>query len=283
MPERRSLSGAFSNRMFSPAMRRARVAMKGLPLLRRMASGDIVLTEKVLNRVLAKAGLDEELPLHWETLQVRLREGYFEFDIQGAAAFIHGPVFRVQARFESVEISLERQVICVRLLRDIQTFAHGIVERVLLLFVRAILGRFFQTETLLRTLDRTSGAFTQEEPNLIRIELHKLEPVRRQLDRHLVGAAGAMIGRDTTLVQAIECHQGEMIIRTTTVAREVSGRAVQLGLAAGSRAGQVVGAVRDMGRQLGQDIREELESTRKALEAAQEDEEENPNLLPPET
>ena len=106
--------------------------MNSLPLLGRMAQGDIVIPETALNRVLAKAGLDEELPMHWETLEMHMYDGYFELDVQGAVKFLHGPTFRLQARFEDVNITMREQTVRIRLLREIQTFSDGVLERLLL-------------------------------------------------------------------------------------------------------------------------------------------------------
>lgn len=255
-------------RLLNTALRRGRKATKALPLLRRLAGGDIVLTESALNRVLKHAGLDEELPLHWETLHIRLRDGYFEFDVQGAVKFIHGPVFRLQARFESVEISLSRQIVRVRLLREIQTFAHGLTERVLMLLVRAIFGPLLAPEGLFKAMDRSHDAFVQEEPDLIRMELHRLEPVRKHMGGNLLGAAGAIIGKDTVLIRAIDCNDGEMVIRTTTVARELSRKAIKLGVVAGSVAGRAMGVLQEVGRQVAEDVRT-------LADAAQDDEDQS--------
>jgi hypothetical protein len=245
-----------SERLLNTALRRGRGALKALPLLRRMAAGDIVIKEDVLNAVLRRAGLDEELPLHWETLQVRLRDGYFELDLQGAVKFLRGPVFRVQARFESVEISLSRQVIRVRLLREIQTVAQGLVERVLMLVIRAIFGPLLSPEGLFKLAGQSHEAFTQEEPDLLRIELHRLEAARRHLGGNVLGgAAGAIIGKETVLIKGIDCHDGELVIRTTTVAQELSRKAIKLGVVAGAVTRQAVGALQEVGRQVAEDVR----------------------------
>ncbi len=247
-----------AERLINSASRRARKASRQLPLLRRMAAGDMVIPEVAVNRVLRKAGLDEDLPMHWEALAVRFYDGYFEFDIQGAVGPLHGPTFRLQARFESVEISIRRQVIRIRLLREIQTFARGTVERVLLLFVQAIFGRLFAADALLSVLDRSSEAFTQESPDLLRIDLHNLEPVRRQLDGHFFGALRALLGEETVLIHAIDARQGELIIRTTTVAQELSRKGLKLGVVAGSAAGRVWGTISQAGRSMADDIRQQL-------------------------
>jgi len=237
-------------------MRRGRKAIDQLPLLRRMAGGDIVLPEVVVNRVLAKAGLDEELPMHWETLAVRFYDGYFELDLQGAVKFIRGPVFRIQARFESVEVSLKRQVVRIRLLREIQTFSHGVVERMLLLMVQAIFGRLFAPEALLKVAHNSGDAFTQEAPDLLRIDLHEIEPVKRQLDKKTVTAIGALLGQDTVLIHAMDCRKGELIIRTTTVAQEMARKGLKIGVVAGSAASRVANVLGEVGRAVADDVRE---------------------------
>ena len=249
-------SRTITERLIGTAMRRGRNAFRQLPLLKRMAAGDIVIPEVAVNKVLARAGFDEELPMHWETLVARFYEGYFELDVQGAVKFIKGPVFRVQARFESIEISLKHQVIRVRLLREIQTFAHGVVERMLLLMVRAVFGRLFVPDSLLKVADRGSEAFTQEAPDLLRIDLHKLEPIRRQLDKRTVGAISALLGEETVLVHAVDCRQGELIVRTTTVAQELAQKGLKLGVVAGSAASRVATAIGEVGRAVADDVRD---------------------------
>ncbi len=236
-------------------MGRSRKALQQLPLLRRMAAGDIVIPEVTVNRVLARAGLDEELPLHWETLAVRFYEGYFELDIQGAVKFVRGPVFRIQARFESIEVSVKRQVIRVRLMREIQTFAHGLVERVLLVFVHAIFDRLLEPETLLRLADRSNAAFTQEAPDLLRIDLHEIEPIRKQLNKKSVGALSALLGDETVLIHAIDCRPGELIVRTTTVAQELARKGLKLGVVASSAASRLVDAIGEVGRAVADGVR----------------------------
>lgn len=254
MPARQTIA----DRLISTTVSRIRKAGQQLPLLRRMAAGDMVIPESAVNRVLNKAGIDEDLPMHWETLAARFYDGYFELDVQPAVKFIHGPTFRLQARFESVEISLKRQVVRVRLLREIQTFAHGLIERLLLVFIRAIFGRLFTPETLLRVADKNSAAFIQEGPDLLRIELHELEPVRKHLDGQLFGAMGAVLGQETVLIHAIDCHQGELIVRTTTVAQELARKGLKLGVVAGSAASQVFSALKGAGRAVAEDMRQIL-------------------------
>ncbi len=264
-------SFSLSDRLLNTALRRSRKAIKTLPLLKRLAAGDIVIPERALNKVLRTAGLDEELPMHWETIEVRMREGYFELDLQGAVKFLHGPTFRLQARFESVEISLARQVVRIRLMREIQTFGHGLLERVLTIFVRSLFGSLMHPNSLFKMADKSHVAFTQEEPNLLRIELHRLEPVQRNLSGNILGAAGAVLGKETVLVRAIDCHQGEMVIRTTTVAREMANKAIKLGVAAGSVANRAMGALQSVGRQVLQDMRTLQESTQDLLPEEEED------------
>lgn len=249
------------NRLFATAIRRGRKALSALPLLRRMAAGDIVVTEQVLNRMLERANLDEELPLRWETLQVRLYDGYFELDLQGAAVHLTGPLFRTQARFESVEISLTEQVVRLRFLREIQTFSAGAIERLVLLVVRTLFGRLLEPEGLVKMMDRSNRAFVQEAPDLLRINLHELPPVKRHLEGLLAGALGKVLGRQTLLIHAIECEDGRLTIRTTTVAQELSVRALQFGSFAGSAAAQLVDRFREVGRSVTGDsgLRLELE------------------------
>ena len=262
-------------------MRRGRKAIEQLPLLKRMAAGDIVFPERLVNRVLAKAGLDEELPMHWETLVVRFYEGYFELDVQGAVKFIHGPTFRVQARFESVEISLQRQVVRIRLMREVQTFSRGVVERMLLILVQAIFGRLLDHETLIKVADKSGDAFTQEAPDLLRIDLHKLEPVRRQLDKKTIGAISTLLGEETVLIHAIDCRPGEMIIRTTTVAQELARKGLKISVVAGSAASRVANAIGEVGRAVADDVRivgravaEDVREVGRALAA-------DPSAVPP--
>ena len=261
-PETRTLS----DRLLSTAMRRARQAVKTLPLLRRMAHGDIVVPEPVLNKVLAQAGLDEELPIHWETLSMHMYDGYFELDVQGAVKFIHGPTFRLQARFESVEITLSRQVVHVRLLREVQTFADGVVQRLLMIVVHAIFGRLLEAPSLLSMMDRGGEAFVQEEPDLIRIDLHRLRPFRRHFGRHVAGAAAAVLGKDTVLIHAIDCHKGELVIRTTTVAQELSERSVKLGAIAGEGLSKVAAVLQTAGKQVAKDVKSGIAKLDDALE-----------------
>jgi hypothetical protein len=241
--------------------------MGQLSLLRRMSAGDIVIPEVAVNRVLRHAKLDEGLPMHWETLVARFYDGYFELDIQGALGPLHGPVFRLQARFESVDISVQRQVIRIRLLREIQTFAHGVVERALLIFFRAVFGRLLDPESLLKMADRGNSAFVQESPDILRMELHEMEPIRRQLDKRVVEAIAAVLGEETVLVHAIDCRQGELIVRTTTVAQEMARKGLKLGVVAGSAAQRVFGAIGDAGRAVAEDVRKNIaaSSNRAAL------------------
>ena len=150
---------SLGERILTSASRRGRKAASTLTLLRRMAGGDIVIKEEVANKVLKRAGLDEDLPFHWETLQLHLYDGYFELDAQTSAMFVTSPLFRIQGRFESLELSLERQVIRVRLLREVQTFAHGVLERAMLVLIRALFSRLLEPETLIKLIDRSHVAF----------------------------------------------------------------------------------------------------------------------------
>lgn len=247
-----------SERLINTAARRVRKATRQLPLLRRMAAGDMVIPEVAVNRVLRKAGLDDGLPLRWETLAARFYDGYFEIDVQGALGPLHGPTFRLQARFESVEISLNKQIIRIRLLREIQSFSRGTVERLLLIFLHAIFGRLFQPDTLLSLADRSSDAFTQEAPDLLRIDLHHLDAVKRQIDGQLFGALGALLGEDTVLIHAIDCHRGELIVRTTTVAQELARKGLKIGVVASSAASRVFNKLERAGRSVAEDWRQHL-------------------------
>lgn len=256
----------FSDRLLGTAMRRAHQAMSTLPLLRRMAQGDIVVPEKVMNRVLQKAGLDEELPMHWETLSMHMYDGYFELDIQGAVKFIHGPTFRVQARFEDVRITMREQTVRIRLLREVQTFADGVVERVLLLVVQALFGRLLEADSLIGVLDKSGEAFVQEEPDLVRIDLHKLRPVRRHFRKYLKDAATAVVGEDTVLVKEIDCRDGEIVIRTTTVAQEMSARALKVGSAAGDGLQRVADVMRTASKKVAREVRNGIQQQFEIIE-----------------
>ncbi len=245
----------FSDRLLGTAMRRAQRAMGSLPLLRRMAHGDVVIPESAVNRVLAKAGLDAELPMHWETLEMQVYDGYFELDVQGAVKFIHGPTFRLQARFEDVHITMREQTVRIRLLREIQTFADGVVERLLLVVVQAIFGPLLEADTLPRLLERSADAFIQEEPDLVRIDIHKLRPVRRHFRKHLKKAATAVVGQETLLVRAIDCEHGELIIRTTTIAQELSARGLKAGSTANDGLQRFAEAMRNAGERVVREVR----------------------------
>ncbi|MEO1271945.1 MAG: hypothetical protein AAFX99_27940, partial [Myxococcota bacterium] len=63
---------------------------------------------------------------------------------------------------------------------------------------------------------------------------------------------------ETVLIHAIDCRRGELIIRTTTVAQELSRKALKLGVIAGSAATQILGRLQEAGRAVAEDIREEL-------------------------
>lgn len=247
-------SQPIAERLLSHALRRSQQALKTLPLLRRMAAGDIVLPERALNALLRKAELDEALPFRLETLDMHLHDGYFELDIQGSAMFVSSPVFRLQARFESVEVSLTKQVVRVRLLRDVQGIAQGVVQQVLLILIRAIFGKLFHAETLLKTLDRHSPAFIQESHDVLRIELHELEPVRKHTEGLLAGAAVRVLGRDTVLIHAIHCRPGELIIRTTTVAQELSRKALKFGAVARGASEKLMDRIQAVGRAVAAEV-----------------------------
>lgn len=249
-------STPIAERLLNRAVKRSRQALKTLPLLRRMAAGDVAIPEAALNGVLQRAGLDEELPFRLETLQMRLREGYFELDVQGAALFVHGPTFRLQARFESVSISLEEQTIRVRLLRDVEGLSEGVVQRLLLLVIRAIFGRLLSAESLLEALDKSGPAFTQESHDTIRIDLHALEAIRKHTDGLLGASAAAVLGRRTVLVHAIECRQGELVIRTTTVAQELSRKALKFGAVAEQTSRRVLDKLQEVSRAVAAEVRE---------------------------
>lgn len=256
----------FSDRLLGTAMKRAHQAMSTLPLMRRMAQGDVVVPQSVMNRVLAKAGLDEELPMHWETLEMHMYDGYFELDVQGAVKFIHGPVFRVQARFEDVRITMREQTVRIRLLREVQTFADGVIERLLLVVVQAIFGRLLEADHLVGLLDKSNEAFVQEEPDLVRIDLHKLRPVRRQFRKYLKDAATAVVGEDTVLVKAIDCRDGELVIRTTTVAQEMSQRAIKVGNVAGDGLQRLAETMRKTSRKVAAEVRNGIQQQFELIE-----------------
>lgn len=238
----------WTERLLNTAAQRGRKALQTLPLLARVAAGDLLLPEAAINAALAHAGLDAELPMHWSTLRLRLHDGYFEFDVQGAVKVLRGPTFRLQARFESVEISLSKQTIRLRFLREVQTFARGTVEQLSLVLVRALFASLLEPQHLLKTLQNTHAAFHQEAPDLLRIELHQLEPVQKHLDGNLLGAAGLLLGKDTLLIRGVECREGLLIVQTTTVAREVSRKALHLGQAANGAAGRAVQSLQETGR-----------------------------------
>lgn len=252
-------SQPFGERLLNHALRRSKQALKTLPLLRRMAAGDIVIPERALNAILRKAELDEALPFRLETLDMHLHDGYFELDVQGAALFVSSPVFRLQARFESVELSLSRQVVRVRLLRDVQGIAQGVVQQLLLVLIRAIFGKLFHAEALLKTLDHNSAAFIQESHDVIRIELHELDAVKKHTAGLMAGAAVRVLGRETVLVHAIHCKPGELIIRTTTVAQELSRKALKFGAVAGRASEKLMDRLQAVGRAVAAEVQDDEE------------------------
>ncbi len=262
-------STPLAERLLNQALKRSRQALNTLPLLRRMAAGDVAIPEDALNTILQRSGLDEELPFRLETLKMRLYDGYFELEVQGAAFLLHSPTFRVQARFEDVSLSLEEQVIRVRLLRDVEGLADGVLQRLLLLVIQALFGRLLQAEELLKTLDRSGPAFTQESHDTLRVELHRLEGVRKHTEGLLGGAAAAVLGRRTVLVYAIVCRKGELVIRTTTVAQELSRKSLKFGVAAEKTSRRVLDKLQEVGRAVAAEVRGE------------DDDEEPPDDLPP--